>query len=195
MITNLSKCEDALKLHHSRVLKLISCFRSLEYLAIKKLLTLTLTTSRFMIWTQQWRLFFYIIVCIWWKRFQVMTSLSAGPRLLHHELLHVHLLGSVLRLPGRLSGQGFCSVCLRLRNPRGEENHGNLENTVQTFYENAVQTFSCCISLLPFFFFFFKLKKVGEVFMSTSLNVSHVRVLYVSANSGSLNSHKFVCLK
>lgn len=46
----------------------------------------------------------------------------AGPRFVHHELLHVHLLGSVLRLPGRLSGQGVCSVRLRLGDPWGEEN-------------------------------------------------------------------------
>ncbi|TMS02106.1 H(+)/Cl(-) exchange transporter 3 [Larimichthys crocea] len=31
---------------------------------------------------------------------------GGGPRLVHHELLHVHLLGSVVRLPRRLSGQG-----------------------------------------------------------------------------------------
>lgn len=45
------------------------------------------------------------------------SHLSAGPGLIHHELLHVHLLGSVLRLPGRVSGEGVCSVRLRLRDP------------------------------------------------------------------------------
>lgn len=50
------------------------------------------------------------------------AALSAGPRLVHHELLHVHLLGSVLRLPGCLSGQGVRSLRLRLGDPRGEEN-------------------------------------------------------------------------
>lgn len=153
MITSLSKCEDALKLHHNGVLKLTTCFRFLGYLTIKKLLILTLTTSRFMIWTQQWRLFLYIIVCIWWKSFQVMTPLSAGPRLLHHELLHVHLLGSVLRLPGRLSGQGFCSICLRLRNPRGEENSVNLFTKTQFRLSPAV-TF--------FFFSFLSWSKLGR---------------------------------
>ena len=51
-----------------------------------------------------------------------LPHLSAGAGLIHHELLHVHLLGSVLRLPGRLSGQGVCSLRLRLGDPRGEEN-------------------------------------------------------------------------
>ena len=54
---------------------------------------------------------------------EVFTSspgLSAGSRLLHHELLHVHLLGSVLRLPGRVSGEGVRAVRLRLWDPGGE---------------------------------------------------------------------------
>lgn len=48
--------------------------------------------------------------------------LSAGSRLIHHELLHVHLLGSVLCLPSCLSGQGVCSLRMRLWDPRGKEN-------------------------------------------------------------------------
>ncbi len=51
-----------------------------------------------------------------------LPRLSAGSRLVHHELLHVHLLGTVLRLPGRLSRQGVCTVRLRLGDPWGEEN-------------------------------------------------------------------------
>lgn len=45
------------------------------------------------------------------------VSLSAGSWLLHYELLHVHLLGSVLRLPRRLPGEGLRSICLWLRDP------------------------------------------------------------------------------
>lgn len=48
------------------------------------------------------------------------SRLPAGSWLLHHELLHVHLLGSVLRLPGSLPGQGVCSVRLRFRDSGGE---------------------------------------------------------------------------
>lgn len=52
----------------------------------------------------------------------LLLFVSAGPRLVHHELLHVHLLGSVVRLPRRLSGQGVRPVRLRLGDPWGEDN-------------------------------------------------------------------------
>ncbi len=46
----------------------------------------------------------------------VLVFCALGSRLLYNELLHVHVLGAVLRLPGRVSGEGVCSVRLRLWN-------------------------------------------------------------------------------
>lgn len=76
---------------------------------------------------------------------------AAGPRLVHHELLHVHLLGSVLRLPGRLSGQGVCSVRLRIGDPWGEENVALKKQTFRHSWK--VWSWSSCFILFLFFSF------------------------------------------
>lgn len=57
----------------------------------------------------------YILSSSLFYLFFFPSRLPAGAWLLHYELLYVHLLGSVLRLPGRLPGQGVCSVRLWLR--------------------------------------------------------------------------------
>lgn len=74
-----------------------------------------------------------IFLCQWGPCFYLLFYLfiflylhaSAGSWLVHHELLHVHLLGSVLRLPGCLPGQGVRTLCLWIWDPWGEE-HGAL---------------------------------------------------------------------
>lgn len=48
-----------------------------------------------------------------------MLVVFSGPVCLHSELPNVHILGSALLIPGCDAGQGLCSICLWIRNTRG----------------------------------------------------------------------------